>query len=503
MFTIVDAYTDEPSGLGVPPYLGTYPRYVYGAINERFGEEANYLTIDDLRLLFMHDGKAPDKEKETVTNPWIYNLTRSSEETARIIRGTKELVVIAGIQTPGKYLIARPGTLHELKRLLARIKARKVLTGPAALAGTGLIGGKHAESLPLDFFSSVDADYLGINSYDNIREYAIKGAGIVRQIPYTIIAELETGRGCDIGKCSFCTEPLKSRLLFRDFHDVVREAGALKKAGVSHFRIGKQSCFYSYDGGNVHSIRSLLRGISALEPEVLHIDNVNPVKVVSSAGEEITKLIVSYCTPGNVAAFGVESFDSDVVRRNTLNSTPEISMRAIEAVNRFGAERGRNGMPLFLPGINFILGLIGETRRTLEINMKYLKDILGRGLLLRRINIRQVVPFPGTRLKAEAGTKFLRKNRRYYYSWRMRVRREIDYEMLKRIVPEGTILRDVRAEVYDGRRTFGRQLGTYPLTVGVNERLELGRFYDIRVIGHMLRSVTGEVVGEGSSQHEK
>ena len=42
---ILDCYTDEPAGLGVPPYLGTYPRYIAGY----FGN-VNYITIDDLRF---------------------------------------------------------------------------------------------------------------------------------------------------------------------------------------------------------------------------------------------------------------------------------------------------------------------------------------------------------------------------------------------------------------------------------------------------------------------
>ena len=45
-YTILDCYTDEPAGLGVPPYLGTYPRYIAGY----FGK-VNYITIDDLRFL--------------------------------------------------------------------------------------------------------------------------------------------------------------------------------------------------------------------------------------------------------------------------------------------------------------------------------------------------------------------------------------------------------------------------------------------------------------------
>ena len=51
-YAILDCYTDEPAGLGVPPYLGTYPRYISGYLNE----DVNYLTIDDLRLWKKHNG---------------------------------------------------------------------------------------------------------------------------------------------------------------------------------------------------------------------------------------------------------------------------------------------------------------------------------------------------------------------------------------------------------------------------------------------------------------
>ena len=48
-YTILDCYTDEASGLGVPPYLGTYPRYIYGQLKTEW-HEVSYITIDDLRL---------------------------------------------------------------------------------------------------------------------------------------------------------------------------------------------------------------------------------------------------------------------------------------------------------------------------------------------------------------------------------------------------------------------------------------------------------------------
>src|SRR3989338_6461141 len=82
-FTILDCYTDEPSGLGVPPYLITYPRYIAGAIlkynrdnkkgdinntnnnnnnnnnNSKLNEKHDYfyLTIDDIRLHKFYNGK--------------------------------------------------------------------------------------------------------------------------------------------------------------------------------------------------------------------------------------------------------------------------------------------------------------------------------------------------------------------------------------------------------------------------------------------------------------
>jgi len=66
--------------------------------------------------------------------------------------------------------------------------------------------------------------------------------------------------------------------------------------------------------------------------------------------------------------------------------------------------------------------------------------------------------------------------------------------MLQRIVPKDTVLRNCYAEIYDGNTTFCRQFGTYPLIVGVKSRLELKKFYDLEITGHMLRSLTGKVV---------
>jgi len=71
-----------------------------------------------------------------------------------------------------------------------------------------------------------------------------------------------------------------------------------------------------------------------------------------------------------------------------------------------------------------------------------------------------------------------------------KVRSEIDHEMLRRVIPEATILADVYMELRDGKTTFGRQVGTYGLLVGVPYELPLDRFVDLKVTGHGQRSIT-------------
>ena len=482
MITILDCYTDEPAGLGVPPYLGTYPRYIAGY----FGN-VNYITIDDLRFFKYYNLDDKKKEVSHKTNIKIYNLTKNIGRIKEIIDNTSKLIVILGVHTPGKYLSALPGTLKEVSDLINDLRCEKILTGPAVF-GTQLEGGKFSEKIDLGMFDRLEKfDF----SYEEVKEHSVKGAFIIEQIPDFRVIEIETGHGCSRNKgCSFCTEPIKHGIEFRGNKDILAEIKAFYDLGCRHFRLGKQSDFYMHPGCEV-----LLEEVRKSFPkiEVLHIDNVNPISVISRKGVEITKAIVKYCTEGNIAAFGVESFDEEVCKENNLNCKAEYAYEAIKILNKYGSERGYNGMPKFLPGINLLFGLKGESKNTPSRNIYWLRRVLEEGLLLRRINIRQVSIFEGTPLYEECGNKFLKKNKKYYWKWRNDIRQNIDLPMLKRLVPSGTILRNVRAEIYDGNTTFCRQIGTYPLIVGVKERLELGKLYDLRITEHMLRSVTAVV----------
>ena len=486
-YAILDCYTDEPAGLGVPPYLGTYPRYIAGYLNE----DVYYLTVDDLRLWKKHNSIVQNTRPSQKTNITTYNLTVNHKNIGKTLEEIDTLIVVLGVHVPGKYLSAVPGTLHEIIPMITDLRCEKILTGPAVF-GTQLFGGKFFEKADLSVFDKVDHSMFNFK-YSDVKNYSIKGASIIKQIPDTRMIEIETGYGCDIGKCSFCTEPIKNKVEFREKYDVLREIIEFYKLGARYFRLGKQTCFYT-----LPYAAELLKEIHQNCPDlkVLHIDNVNPVKVVLDKKNdfEITKAIVKYCTSGNISAFGIESFDLEVVKANTLNTPLQIAYEAINILNKYGIERGHDGMPKFLPGVNIIFGLRNESKKTHEENMKWLKRIYDEGLMLRRINIRQVAIFEGTSLYNEGKDKFLKKNKKLYWKWRNDIRQNIDWPMLQRVIPNGTILTNCYAEIHDGKTTFCRQFGTYPIIVGVKGRLELKKFYDIEVTGQMLRSVTGKVV---------
>lgn len=486
---ILDCYTDEPAGLGVPPFVGVWPRYIAG----QYEQEPIYLTIDDLRLI-RYVEQVPNVTIDPPvgrTHIEVLNHTHTPEESKQILSESDPLVIIVGVQTPGKYLSARPGTLREVNKLLAPFPAAKILTGPVLTGGTQFRGGARPQLPEAGDFAELRP--FTFDSYDELQPFALKGAHLIGQMPQiqNRIVELETGRGCprDPG-CSFCTEPIKHTLQWRSAAHIIEEAQLLMELGASAFRLGKQSCIYSYQFGDPEKIETLLAGLAALKPAVLHLDNANPAMV----NTQRTRLFVKYLTPGSTAAMGIESFDPEVTRANNLNCTCEMAFEAIATLNREGGIRGENGCHALLPGINILLGLTGETPETLERNFAALKRIMDEGWLLRRINIRRVVPFPGTALYEQTGQKYLRKNRRHYPAWIEKVRQEIDVPMLQRLFPVGTVLRDLYSEVHNSNVTFLRQIGSYPIAVAVPERLPLNERFDVRVTGYRRRSLTAERV---------
>lgn len=476
--TILDGYVDEPSCLGVPPYISPYPRYVAGAVLSS-DSEYEYVTIEQLRKGGHLSGDA--------------------------------LVLIAGPVVPGRYLRGMPISSKEIVSICEDFEGTRILGGPLARFGMydrriedvfDIIAKKDLDALLSDFLSGGRAKHRN-RGMEEWRQWSILGSEVVKEhpdFPQPLIAELDSWRGCVrylSGGCSFCIEPLYGKPQFREAEDIIEEVRALYSAGVRNFRLGGQSCVFSYlaEGvgetetpvPNPSAIEGLLKGIRKAAPDlhVLHTDNADPAVIAAHPREskEVAQHLVEYCTGGNVLAFGMESADPEVIAANNLNTNPEQAKAAVELINEVGSGRSPTGLPHLLPGINFLSGLKGERKETFSMNFAFLKGLLDEGLMIRRINIRQVLPVRG---------RFaVRKHYREFRRFKSEVRQDIDRPMLVRILPKGIVLRRVYLEIWKGRSTFGRQIGTYPILVGLPYTAELNRFVDVCIFSHGFRSVTG------------
>lgn len=485
---ILDGYVDEPACFGVPPYISPYIRTAAGVLYEH-GCSADYITIDQLR-----------KDPASIINLRNYDI----------------VVMISGVTVPGKYLSGTPANITELQQIGFTLKGRTVslLGGPIGF-GYSSCGGEKAVKTAISGWtsallgepSSALDSYLngdepqGILSYADYNRWAVMGADIIKKHPFypNVMIELETSRGCPravSGGCSFCTEPFYGMPKFRDVSSISEEVRVLRKAGAMNFRVGRQSDLLSYQSAgcefpkpNADIIRKLFSEIrnAASDLKTLHIDNVNPGTIAHNpeASKDALEAIVEYHTAGDIAAFGVESVDPKVIAMNNLKGSAEDIFRAVEIVNEAGAERN-NGIPELLPGLNFISGLAGETPKTFDMNYEFLMKILNSGLLVRRVNLRQLMPFEGTRAY-ENNT--LGKYDKEFKAFKEKVRADFDMPMLEKVFPIGTVFRDVIIEK-SGALSFGRQMGTYPVLVGIPQKINFGCKADAVVLSYGCRSVT-------------
>jgi len=497
--TLLDGFIDEPSIFGVPPYIAPQLRSSAGALHEAAREagidlDLRYQTIDE---------------------------TRRRPELQRQAADCDLLVVVTGALVPGNYLRGRPISMREVDAYGEACRGTVVLGGPVTY---GLV---KASLKHVDLFADGDIDHalhalltgkaegrlrvlqhgaarsvLGMRSFAEWQRWLVAGASLVEQhpdFPEPLFVELETYKGCVrylSGGCAFCSDVRYGVPKFRTPEMLAEEVEALAARGVRHFRVGGQTCIYCYGSPEVgrsetprvdpEAVRGLFQAVrEAAGPglKVLHVDNANPAVMAAHPEEadRATEAIVELCTPGNIVAFGLESVDPEVHAANNLNATADDVARAAEIVHRRGRARGGNGMPKLLPGLNFIRGLEGETPGTYAMDLAFLHELKRRGLVFRRINIRQVNPVRKrftTRVPKAA-----------FHAFKREVRESFDRPWLQEVAPVGTVLTDVFTEAREGKMTYGRQVGTYALLVGFVEEVPLRAWVDAVVVSHGYRSV--------------
>jgi len=512
---VLDGYEDEPAAFGVPPYVGFHIRYVCGVL-EQHKIEYTYKTIDQWRLLAEH-------------------------EREQILRDLEGFVCIAGAVVPGRYIRGTPISQRESTELI-RSLPRDI---PALFGGWAVRGWKQQGWMPLRsnlFLAVQDTDatlngFLNTGSWKHERRtsdqwttwahYGAQSKAVLQHPDLgteeksgPLTYEVEVYQGCVRFKrgCKFCIEPKKGVPIWRTPEDIIREVQLAHDAGVQHVRLGGMTDTYTYMAEGVKEleypipnpepIAKLLHGLREDERlKILHTDNGNPSIIAENIepSTEITKTLVETLSDGAVLSFGLESADPNVHAANWLNCDANQLKSALRLINQFGRERGERGLPKLLPGLNFIAGLNGERSETYSMNLNLLHELRKEGLLLRRINIRQV-----------EGEGFQEIPETEFKKFKSAVRDEIDSPLLQDLFPLGHVLKDVHWETHDGRTrlpvhlteehigeqvhgraglTFGRQIGAYPILVGVPYHIPLESSSDIMITGHGARSITGVEIG--------
>jgi radical SAM superfamily enzyme with C-terminal helix-hairpin-helix motif len=483
-FLILDCYVDEPACFGVPPFISPYPRYVFGALVDAGVDcdHIDYKTIDDIR---------PDFQ----------------------IHETYEKVfLIGGATVPGKYLGYKIGTTDEISLIVNRNAHLQFTVGGLAgrLVAEKKTGNILALSGDIELFAyahATESEDDRFRTYKQLNRWAELGAPVcARHFEHPhLIAEIETYRGCPREQhCSFCSESIFSEICFRSVSSILAEVDALIAQGITRFRIGRQADIIAY-GSSLKEFRS---GFAKPEPSAvaelflelkkrrdekkiitLNIDNANPGTIANFPDESarIIESIADALTPGDTMPLGIESFDPEVKQRNNLKVNREEALNVIRMINEIGGRRV-DGIPILLPGVNLIHGLAGESTETFRINYEALCGIRDKGLLIKRINIRSLLPFPGT--EAEYFTVASNKkicNRYEYY--RDKIREDIDHHMLTKIYPAGTVLKNIRVADTMFEYSLARPLQSYAITVKIPVLFDKGSFIDAVVVSHRERSI--------------
>lgn len=243
----------------------------------------------------------------------------------------------------------------------------------------------------------------------------------------------------------------------------------------------------------MEEIENLFKGIWEKCPKIktLHIDNVSPHNVNTEAGEKITEVVAKYTTAGNITPFGIESFDPIIREKCNLNGSIGDIHKSIEIINRYGKERGSNGIPKLLPGINIIYGLDGQSENTLKFNLENFNKILESGNFVRRVFVRKLTsPF------GEQFDSYSNEALQEFNEWSTLIENDLIVPMLKKVFPIGLEISELRMEMYKEGNSILRQMGTCPVRVIVlNKKLNLDQFYKVKVVDYIgNRTIIGEII---------
>lgn len=202
---------------------------------------------------------------------------------------------------------------------------------------------------------------------------------------------IEITRGC-VYACSFCQTPFmfKARFRHRSVENICEYVRFMQKAGAPDVRfITPTSLSYGSNDNAVRldKIEELLSSVHAslksngrlffgTFPSEVRPEHVSP---------EALRLIKKFCSNNNIV-MGGQSGSEDVLKKTHRGHDVESIRRAV----RYCVEEG------FLPNVDLIFGLPGETPKDLKATLDLADELTASGA---RIHGHTFMPLPGTPLK--------------------------------------------------------------------------------------------------------
>lgn len=369
-----------PLGLGyISSFLKKYNQEVY-IIDGVRDNLSCYNTLDKVKEI------NPDVVGISCLSPYFKN----AKELATLIKKEGFTIVMGGvhptfmpystlIETQADFVICGEGELAWKELALSNFK------NPTAIQG---VYDKYSfKSEPenhlfaqiienLDDLPFPDWEELKLNLY----KHAPMGQ-IAKKFP---IAPIMTSRGCIYG-CTFCASPnfYQRKIRYRSAENVISEIKFLKQNyGIKEWQTLDDNLIYDKDFA--YKLCNLLISEKINLPWTCQ----NGLRA-DKLDEEIAELM--YKSGCYMVAIGVESSNPQILKNIRKGETIEQISNAIKVAHNAGME---------VQG-NFILGLPGETKETMEETIKYTKSSK-----VKRANINILQLFPGSQLYKDLKGQF-------------------------------------------------------------------------------------------------
>jgi len=487
---VVDGFSDLPFSLGTPPLMGAEVRYLAGACWDR-DENARviYVTLDDLK----------------------------TGRKSSLLDGADLVFAYAGVRQASPLVqpsnVVETGQVSDIREIadyVAYLKCPKILGGPYVLANNGKVDdrlgfdvvvtgdlSKYAHELLAEGgrIDSVDPSLQRTNQ--DLATYSLHGAGLAIQsagYPSFLSCVVELYRGCpsaSLGGCSFCHETRFTTVDYRPVQDVLAEISKLSELGCENVVL-ECPCFFSYfssptEDGQVKldhaAIEKLLEGARTVAPDLkgLHIANANPRTIVEDPEEsvKILKAIVANCSDANFINLRVITFDEEVQLQNNTPASADQSRRAVEMLAEQGRPTGPSGLPRILPTIELVYGLPGERQRSLDVNLRNLRELADAGLI-RGVIARPLFPIPGTPVSKREDlpkTEGLESH--------LKELQAVNRAAEARLIQPGQLVREVYTYRILGGLAMAKKVGVNGLEVRIHGSSQANIVQDVRITSAM------------------